>query len=304
VEESVSALQVGEENVALGRRSRRTAVSAESYAPDDLTKRKKKSYPKSKEARAQIDEKLKTNFLFAHLDEEGRKDLCDAIFESKFQGGEIIIKQGDKGDNFYIVEKGKCEIFVDGTLVMTCVDGDSFGELALMYNSPRAATVQAVSDVVCWAMDRETFKLTLMDHTLKKRDRYEAFLEDVPILSSLLKYERLTIADALKPVEYVKGDEIVKQGDPGDNFYILESGLCNIFVHGKPAGEIESGGYFGELALLHGKPRAASIVAASDKVKVLALDRATFVGVMGSLHSILKRNAEQYTKYCAGMEEK
>eukprot|EP00298_Acanthocystis_sp_HF-20_P029524 c8417_g1_i1.p1 GENE.c8417_g1_i1~~c8417_g1_i1.p1 ORF type:complete len:308 (+),score=127.09 c8417_g1_i1:727-1650(+) len=304
LEEGISALEVGEENVAFGRRNRRTAVSAESYVPDDLNKRKKKVNPKTDAQKVQIDEKLKVNFLFAHLDEEGRKDLCDAIFHKEFGAGEIIIKQGDKGDNFYIIEKGKCEIFVDGTLVMTCREGDSFGELALMYNSPRAATVQAVTDVECWAVDRETFKLTLMDHTLKKRDRYEAFLEDVPILSSLLKYERLTIADALKPVEYVKDQEIVRQGDPGDNFYILESGVCDIFVNGKHFGQIESGGYFGELALLHDKPRAASIVANSDKVKVLALDRTTFTGVMGSLHSILKRNAEQYKKYCDSEEKK
>jgi cAMP-dependent protein kinase regulator len=297
IDEGVSALGVGEENPSFGRRNRRTAVSAESYDPNDLNNRKKVYHEKSDAARKAVDAKLQKNFLFCHLDEEGRKELCDAVFEKKFSAGEIIIKQGDKGDNFYIVEKGKCEIFVDGTLVMTCQEGDSFGELALMYNAPRAATVQAVTDVVCWVMDRVTFKLTIMDQTLKKRDRYEAFLEDVPILSSLLKYERLTIADALKPHEYEKDQAIVQQGETGEHFYIVESGSCNIFVHGKPMGLIESGGYFGELALLHNTPRAATIVAA-EKTKVLALDRATFVGVMGSLHAILKRNAEQYAKYC------
>jgi len=166
-----------------------------------------------------------------------------------------------------------------------------------MYNAPRAATVISTTDVDCWVMDRMTFKLTLMESTLKKRERYEAFLEDVPILGSLLQYERLTIADALKPEEYVAGDGIVKQGDIGDKFYILESGNCNFILNGEIVGEVEAGGYFGELALLHNKPRAVSVVVTSPKAKVLALDRATFTGVMGPLHQILKRNEDQYAKY-------
>ena len=182
-------------------------------------------------------------------------------------------------------------------LVMQCGPGDSFGELALMYNAPRAATVKATSQTLCWAMDRETFKLTLMEHTLKKREKYEAFLEDVPILSSLLQYERLTIADALVPMEFKKGDNIVQQGDVGDKFYIIEEGTCKIFVNGHEDNEIEAGGYFGELALLFGGLRAATITASSARVKVLALDRTTFTGVMGPLHNILKRNGEQYKKY-------
>jgi len=290
---------------SVGRRNRRTAVSAESYNPQDLSKRVKKVVPKSDEAIARIDTKLKTNFLFAHLDEDGRKDLCDAVFEAKYKPGDGIIKQGDEGDNFYILESGTCDIFVGDTKVMECGAGDSFGELALMYNAPRAATVRATTDIVTWAMDRDTFKLTLMDHTLKKRDKYEAFLEDVPILSSLMKYERLTIADALKPEEHPEGTEIVVQGDLGDKFYILEAGTCDFLIDGKKCGDdVESGGYFGELALLYNQPRKATVRVTSKKAKVLALDRSTFTGVMGPLHAILKRNEEQYAKYMKEMEGK
>jgi cAMP-dependent protein kinase regulator len=298
----------------------------------------KKVVPKSDEAISHIDAKLRVNFLFQHLDPEGRKDLCDAVFEVKYKCGDVIIQQvspslspvryslispifllmfiqffstcflfvheikGGQGDNFYIVEHGTCDIYVGETKVMVCNSGDSFGELALMYNAPRAATVKAATDVVVWAMDRITFKLTLMDHTLKKRERYEAFLEDVPILGSLLKYERLTIADALVPQEFHKGDKIITQGESGDKFYIIESGACDFVINGNKVGEVEEGGYFGELALLHNKPRAATVQVSSSKAKVLALDRSTFTGVMGSLHSILKRNGEQYTKYMLEMK--
>jgi cAMP-dependent protein kinase regulator len=202
------------------------------------------------------------------------------------------------------VEKGTCDIFVGNNKVMVCNSGDSFGELALMYNAPRAATVVAMTDILAWAIDRNTFKLTLMDHTLKKRERYEAFLEDVPILAFLLKYERLTIADALIPHEFQRGDIIVRQGEQGDKFYILESGTCDFVINSKNMGEVEAGGYFGELALLHNTPRAASVIVTSSKAKVLELDRSTFVGVMGPLHAILKRNGDQYAKYMLEMRQK
>merc|ERR1719265_2439445 len=290
---------MADDEVGHGRRARRVAVSAERYTPDDLNNHKKRVVPKSKDALKRIDEKLQNNFLFQHQDEEGRADLALAVIETRFSSGDTVIQQGDKGDNFYILESGTCEIFVDDKKVMTCNPGDSFGELALMYNAPRAATVKAVTDVICWAMDRVTFKLTLMDNTLKKRDKNAAFLEEIPLLGSLLKYERLTIADALTPQLFKNGDVIIKQGDAGDNFYILESGECTVHVDGKQMGEIEAGGYFGELALLHDQPRAATITASSPDVKVLSLDKSTFTGVMGPLHTILKRNGEQYKKFCS-----
>ena len=98
----------------------------------------------------------------------------------------------------------------------------------------------------------------------------------------------------------MKGDAIVNQGDDGDKFYILESGACDFILNGAVVGEVESGGYFGELALLHNQPRAVSVIVTSAKAKVLALDRATFTGVMGPLHQILKRNGDIYAKFMAG----
>ena len=81
--------------------------------------------------------------------------------------------------------------------VLDVKEGDAFGELALMYDAPRAATVIAASDVVTWALDQITFKKTLKDTTIKKRNMLQEFLKDVPILRLLSEYERLTLADAL-----------------------------------------------------------------------------------------------------------
>ncbi len=115
---------------------------------------------------------------------------------------------------------------------------------------------------------------------------------------SMDSYERAQLADALKMEVYHSGEPIVKQDDPGDKFYIIEDGECQAF---KTVGEeqrlvlsYKSGDYFGELALLRNEPRAASVMATSRLVKVLALDRRCFKRLLGPLEAILKRQSSRY----------
>jgi cAMP-dependent protein kinase regulator len=75
--------------------------------------------------------------------------------------------------------------------------GEAFGELALLYNAPRAATITAKTDALCWELDRATFNHIVKDSAQKKRDKYEDFLATVEILSSMDDYERAKIADVI-----------------------------------------------------------------------------------------------------------
>ncbi len=129
------------------------------------------------------------------------------------------------GDFYYIIDEGKCEIFVAAVgKVLDVKEGDAFGELALMYDAPRAATVVAASEVQTWALDQMTFKKTLKDTTIKKRTMLQDFLKDVPILRLLSEYERLTLTDALQECTYGAGEVIMREGDEGETFCIIESG--------------------------------------------------------------------------------
>lgn len=140
----------------------------------------------------------------------------------------------------------------DGSkLVATITSGGSFGELALMYNAPRAATVVCSSEnATLWALDRVTFRTILMEHTSKKRRMYEQFLSEVPILVSLEGYERSKIADALEERIYEEGEDVVREGELGKNFYIIESGKAEVLKRkegGKQerVGTLTKGDYFG-----------------------------------------------------------
>lgn len=69
-------------------------------------------------------------------------------------------------------------------LVTTIGEGGSFGELALIYGTPRAATVRAKSDVKLWGIDRDSYRRILMGSTIRKRKMYEEFLSRVSILGT------------------------------------------------------------------------------------------------------------------------
>jgi cAMP-dependent protein kinase regulator len=210
-------------------RGRRTSVSAESMAPTTDTDYVKVNIPKSDEQRKRIEAAIHANFLFKNIDEEQFADVVNAMAEKRVKAGETIITQGGIGDYFYVVETGALDVFVsrNGAAPIKVTDygpNGSFGELALMYNAPRAATVVATQDSVLWALDRVTFRRILMENTSRKRRMYERFLEDLPLLTSLEPYERHKIADALESVTFNDGDVVIRQGDVGDAFYIIESG--------------------------------------------------------------------------------
>jgi len=114
-------------------------------------------------------------------------------------------------------------------------------------------------------------------------------------------YEVAQVADALSVVKYNKGDYIIKQNDPGDNFYLILEGeayATKILTQGgNPEFVMDygKGGYFGELALIKNEPRAANVLAKSD-VKCLKLDRPSFKRLMGPIENILQRNSDCYVK--------
>ena len=236
-------------------RGRRTSVSAESMAPTLDKDFVKVIIPKTEEQKSRISKSIHNNFLFRSCDEEQYTDVVNAMSEKRVSPGDEVIKQGGIGDFFYVVETGNLDVFVSkngapSIKVFQYEDGGSFGELALMYNAPRAATVIATAECVLWALDRVTFRRILMENTSRKRRMYEAFLEEVPLLVSLEAYERHKIADALESVVFNAGDVVIKQGDVGDNFYIIESGEAlvkrtddNGVEHNMPG--LKKGDYFG-----------------------------------------------------------
>eukprot|EP01056_Protomagalhaensia_sp_Gyna25_P000383 Protomagalhaensia_sp_Gyna_25__382@NODE_1180_length_2093_cov_148_861733_g937_i0_p1_GENE_NODE_1180_length_2093_cov_148_861733_g937_i0NODE_1180_length_2093_cov_148_861733_g937_i0_p1_ORF_typecomplete_len307_score33_25cNMP_binding/PF00027_29/1_9e23cNMP_binding/PF00027_29/6_2e19Cupin_2/PF07883_11/1_6e03Cupin_2/PF07883_11/0_44_NODE_1180_length_2093_cov_148_861733_g937_i011382058 len=286
-------------------RQRRPGVSAQAVTKARLEAWRPPVFPKSEDERSQILSCFdRMTILFGHLDHAEKNRVVDATFRVEVAPGQCLIEQGAVGDNFYIVEAGQFDILVarDGnspTKVNEAVPGGSFGELALLYNSPRAATVRAVTPSVVWALDRDTFQLMIVTAENTKKKTYEDFLENVQIFRGLNKYERVKLSDMLVPSVYRPGESIVLQDEQGDRFFIVTEGeaICT-----RNDGNAElvlchygRGGYFGELALMGDGVRRASVFATS-RCHVLSIDKATFDRVLGPIMDIFRSNMELYEK--------
>ena len=303
-EENIPLNKIEERRKQLVEKGQRSGISAEAFGKFN----KKKTYkprvvPKTELQKENIKNKCLTCFLFKSLDDLEISTIVDACEEKRYKKDEYVIKQGDNGDNLYIIETGEliCEkVFNEGeppTYLKTYKEGELFGELALLYNAPRAATIYAKTDCVLWALDRLTFNSIIKESSINKREKYKNFLETIPLLSTVKTYELYSICDAIKVEKFSKNQFIIKEGEEGDKFFILDEGeAIAIKENMNLKRKYSKGDYFGELALLKNAPRAASVKAITD-CKVLSLDRPAFKRLLGPLEDILKRNSEAYDKY-------
>ncbi|XP_053319179.1 cAMP-dependent protein kinase type II-beta regulatory subunit [Spea bombifrons] len=294
----------------INRFTRRASVCAEAYNPDeeDDDTDIRVIHPKTDDQRNRLQEACKDILIFKSLDQEQMSQVLDAMFEKLVKCGEHIIDQGDDGDNFYVIDRGTYDIYVKIDGIGRCVGAydnhGSFGELALMYNTPRAATIVATSPGAIWCLDRATFRRIIVKNNAKKRRMYENFIESLPFLKSLELSERLKVVDVIGTKTYSDGEQIIAQGDGAESFFIVESGEVRITMKTKSKQDAEvneaveiarcsRGQYFGELALVTNKPRAASAYAVGN-VKCLVMDVQAFERLLGPCMEIMKRNIANY----------
>ena len=290
--------------VNISKKARKTGFSAESLDPAKMKEKMKDLVviPKEQEVKDMLLATVAKSPLLKMLDQEQKDKIVDAFAGPlEKNDGENIIIQGDNGDVFYLLEEGAVDVYIkkgdaDEMKVHTYKPGDAFGELAIMYNAPRAATCRSAGSCKLWSLDRTSFKVIVVAASMLKRELYQGFLEKVPILETCNPGEIQTLADSLAEETYLDGAEVCRQGDAGDFFYIIKEGVAKCSINGTEVATLENGTYFGEIALMTSKPRQASVTA-SGTLKVLALDRATFTRVLGSMENIMKRNMNKYKEY-------
>jgi hypothetical protein len=100
---------------------------------------------------------LQANSIFRPLPEATLEQLAEGLEEVDAPAGEEVVRQGEPGDRFYLVKDGALEVYIDGKLVQTLGPGDSFGEIALLRDMPRTATVRGKTAATLYALDRRAF---------------------------------------------------------------------------------------------------------------------------------------------------
>jgi CRP-like cAMP-binding protein len=226
--------------------------------------------------------------LFAGIPKEDRAALFASMYTFDYAANEFIMKQGEEGRNFYIVVQGAPVVSVtgaDGSLELSKAlgPGDTFGEMALLHGGVRSASVRAGdAPVKTWVLGRATFRQVLSDAAFARRKKYGELLASVKPLSSLTDYARSQLADAVVPLAYARGDVIIAQGSlEGARFHIIDRGAVTVVVGGTAVATLGPGNYFGEVCILGGAVPTATVTAAEDGVRTIALDRAGFRRMLG-----------------------
>jgi len=235
----------------------------------------------------------------ATLDEKKLAEISTRLEPVTYAAGEIVFRQGDVADRFYIVVRGELEVVVtlpDGRDVLTAVleSGQYFGEAGLLQNLPRSATVRvtADNDAAVMAMERTTFAQLIEENQLTN-DAIASLIRQrtttEQILAALPDTTQATLSGLGKDVEhqiYKPSETIIHKGDEADRFYVIIRGDVEIIQPDQQdvvVARLSSGQYFGEIGLLRGGKRMATVRAAldeNDEVEVVAIPRHIFRQIM------------------------
>mmetsp|Transcript_31581 Transcript_31581/g.64889 ORF Transcript_31581/g.64889 Transcript_31581/m.64889 type:complete len:1488 (-) Transcript_31581:142-4605(-) len=270
----------------------------------------KKVVPKSDTVKTLILDAMRSNTLFKACSEEEFDELVDVFSPSEVPSNTIIIAEGDEGDEFFVMERGTVDVYVGNSHMAVLRAGSSFGELALMYGCPRSATLRARFFCKLWSISRTAFRGITSQIKRRRNEEKIKFLKKVKIKNKLLSdvlsdTEMNTLALAALDESYDSGEVIIKEGDHGDVFYMIDSGLVDVFKESAgsaPVATLKSGQFFGEMALLSNDVRTASCVAKTD-VKCHILMRHDFNLMLGDLQSLMNEDATEKARKNAEVEE-
>lgn len=262
-------------------------------------------YQKKPDEKQFIKDALMSNFVFAALSERELRTIIDAFEAFNVRADETIIHQGDVGDYFYVLRKGTVRFEVNSKVVGHAGEGKSFGELALLYTSPRAASVIAESKAVLYRVDQKTFRYIMQSQTLQTENDKKDLLKGVSFFNVLDPADINKLVHTMIPRVFEAGEYIVKKGDEGGTFFVIQEGKVRVtdISIGSTSYEdqvLGPGDYFGERALVHKEPRSANVVGKTRGI-ALSIDKETFEKVVGNI-AILTIKAEDKRKLVSSVE--
>ena len=254
--------------------------------------------PADEPARAAfVDQAGRIPFL-ARIGAVGLAELAGTMRREVFDARGVVVRQGEPGDRLYFVEGGRCGVDVEETSgrrlrVAELGPGDFFGELALLHEQPRAATVVALERVEALSLQRDAF-LALLDElepaaraAVAAQIRDAGFLRLVPAFAHLPSASVCRLLRDLTAVEVAAGEAVVTEGDAADAMYVVREGELAVDVAAPPGSSeaarrlatLRPTDVFGEMALLLDRPRLATVRALTPAV-VLRIPVETFREVL------------------------
>ncbi|KAI4874282.1 hypothetical protein NFI96_028456 [Prochilodus magdalenae] len=249
-----------------------------------------------------INEAIMNNDFLKKLEPQHTREMVDCMYEKIYTASQLVIQEGEPGNYLYVLAEGLLEVIQNGKHLGQMRPGTAFGELAILYNCKRTATVKAVTKSHIWALDRQTFQSIMMRSTQARHEEYFSFLRSVSLLKDLPEEKLARIVDCLEIDYFDKGEYIIREGEEGNTFFIIAKGEVSVTqsTEGYPEPqEIKTlgvGDYFGEKALISEDVRSANIIAKENDTQCLVVDRDNFnqmVGTYEELQVYLREYVEQ-----------
>ena len=246
---------------------------------------------------------------FSHLPDPVLEDLALRLTEERFRPADSVVVEGSTDDRLYTIVEGRAEASTIGPSgiipLATLGPGELFGELSLLEaGSSRQATVTAVEPLLLLSLRATDFRLALDAHP-ESRNAFERLADDL-LVTKLLKQaspfstldgDRLRrLAARLERLEVPAGETIIRQGEAGEECYVLRSGRVEVLTSGAQGDErmlatLDPGSLFGEAALLTDGLRNAT-VRALEPCTLLVLRRTDLLEVLGENRQTRERMLE------------
>ncbi|NWV15290.1 KGP2 kinase, partial [Ptilonorhynchus violaceus] len=255
-----------------------------------------------------ITDALNKNQFLKRLEPHQTRDMVECMYERTFQQGSYVIRQGEPGNHIFVLKEGSLQVFQQNKLLSSIPVWTAFGELAILYNCTRTASVKAITNVKTWALDREVFQNIMRVTAQTRQEQYRSFLRSVSLLKNLPEDKLTKIMDCLEVEYYDKGDYVIREGEEGNTFFIIAKGRVIVTQttadHSQPQliKNLHKGDYFGEKALISDDVRSANVIADEYNVECLVIDRETFNQTVGTYEE-LQTYLEGYVANLAQADE-
>jgi len=242
--------------------------------------------------------------LFSDLAEDEFREVVRKLQSRSFQKNETIVREGEAGDSIFIVGSGHVEVYkeIEGhepALMATLQEGEFFGEFGYFSHSKRQASVKALEDVDLLEISRDDLEDVVkrfpgVENVLEKFYRtrvIENLLATSPLFLELDAAHRSEVASSFKLEEYRESDDIVKEGDEGAKMYLIRSGSVSVHTRNPmdeqiSLAELGPGEFFGEISLLIGKLRTATVTASSPTVELMSFNKADLEALIDEFPTI------------------
>jgi cGMP-dependent protein kinase len=234
---------------------------------------------------------LKKSTAFKDLLEEDYEEIIPNMFYCTAQEGDYIFKQSDPATCFFIIQEGRCEVEIDNAIKKTLNKGEMFGDLALLYNAPRSASIRAAENSEFWALDRFSFRAILDKISSQNFASNRSYLDRIKFFDAFSVQQKDNLASYIIIEKYFPGQSIVNKGDMANSYYVIKEGVVECWNNENFIRELNEGDSFGEQALFESSTRALT-VKSKTRTTCIVLSRETLVSVLGGdIETIINKNS-------------